>query len=312
MHSKRTSWTLLNSILLLLLVAVPVLTTPAPTRGAPDFVHVSSDRERLAQPDGTPFFIWGVNYEGPMDRAWRLWEDAQFDPGLIEQDFIRVRGLGLSTIRLFVQPPLRNDILANNYRKLDLVVQIARRHGLYLLITFSDYVEPNLAAVVEVERRVAARYAGESQILAYDLRNEPQFDLVALSIYNDPLPALQTDNFIVQYGERITRADIPAYRQTSEGRSLVPARLTDQQAYIYVNAYRLYREFLDAAAAWAQARPGKTTLDYMDSPDSASWQPFLQALNDTLGRWIGQQRDAIRSVDTNHMITVGYSYIVLA
>ena len=297
---------------MLVLISTSVLVAPFPTRGAPGYARIAADRERLTLPNGLPFFVWGVNYEGPMDRAWRMWEDAQFDPGLIEQDFIRVKGLGLNTVRLFIQPVLRNDILGNNFRKLDLVIQIARTQGLYLLITFTDYVEPNLQAVQEVERRVAARYAGEAQILAWDLRNEPQFDLIALSIYDNPLPPLQTEGFIAQYGERISLAEIPAYRQTPEGRALVPARLTDQQAYIYVNAYRLYREFLDAAAAWAQSRPGKTTLDYMDAPESASWQAFLQAISDTLSRWIGQQRDTIRSVDPNHLITVAYSNIVLA
>src|SRR4051794_23595686 len=114
MHRKRSTWTLLNSLLLLLLTAASTLTTPPPARGAPGYVGVAPDHTRLTSPDGRPFFIWGINYEGPQDRAWRMWEDAQFDPGLIEQDLIRVKNLGLNTVRLFVQPPLRNDILAGN------------------------------------------------------------------------------------------------------------------------------------------------------------------------------------------------------
>ena len=127
----------------------------APQPRGQSYARTAATRERRHPPGGCAVFVWGVNYESPEDRALGMWEYAQFDPGLIEQDFIRIKGLGRNTVRLFVQPVLRNDILGNNFRKLDLVVGLARAQGLYLILTFSDYVEPNLQAVQDVERRVA-------------------------------------------------------------------------------------------------------------------------------------------------------------
>ncbi|MGI8587656.1 MAG: hypothetical protein ACR2M0_08225 [Chloroflexia bacterium] len=305
--------TFAGSLLLLLLVLAPVVAMLPPAAPASaGFVQIAPGGTRLQRPDGHPFFAWTVNYVGAPDRAWQMWQDDKFDPASIEADFIRAANLGINTVRLFVMSPLKADLLAGNFRKLDLVVDIARRHGLYLIFTFTDYVEPDLAQVTNVETRLAAHLRDEPAVLAYDLKNEPQFDLVGLSVYAGAPPPLQTDQLITTYGERISLAAIPAYRQTAEGRQLVPARLNDTQAYYYVNDYRYYREFLDAASAWVNTHPNMTTLDYMDSADSASWHPFFSALDDTLGRWIGVQRDAVRAADPNHLITLGYSNIVLA
>ncbi len=50
----------------------------------------------------------------------------------------------------------------------------------------------------------------------------------------------------------------------------------------------------------------------MDSPDSASWQPFLAGIDATLAAWINAQIDPVRKVDPGRPITVGYSNIVFA
>ncbi|HUS17774.1 MAG TPA: hypothetical protein VM536_22490, partial [Chloroflexia bacterium] len=313
MTVPRTNWSVVHGLFLVLVLLAPAATLgPHLGQSTPGYVQVAPDARRFLRPDGRPFFVWAVNYVGAPDRAWQMWDNSRFDPAVIEADFTRAASLGLNTVRLFVMGPLKADVLAGNFRKLDLAVDLARRHGLFLILTFTDYVEPDLRQAIDVETRIAGHFKNEPTILAYDLKNEPQFDLVALSVYPDPPPPLQTDSLISAYGERIAQAAIPAYRQTAEGRALVPARLTDSQAYIYVNAYRLYREFLDAGAGWVATHPDQTTLDYMDSPEGTNWRPFFGAMDDTLRRWISPQRDAVRAADPNHLITVGYSNIVLA
>ncbi len=313
MSLPRPYWPVLQGLLLLVLLIAPLgVLRPVAGDSASGFVRVAPDATRFLSPDGRPLFAWGINYVGPTHQAWQMWTDAQFNPTLIEQDFTRASQLGLNTVRLFIQPPLRQDVLAGNFRKLDLAVDLARRHGLYVILTFTDYVDANLASVTDVETRIARHFRDEPAILAYDLKNEPQFDLIALSIYPDRPAALQTDALVGIYGERIAAADIPAYRQTAEGRQLVPPRLTDTEAYIYINNYRYYREFLDAATAWVGLHPDLTTLDYMDSPNSIKWHPLFGAMDDTLRRWITVQRDAIRAVDPNHLLTLAYSNMVLA
>jgi hypothetical protein len=88
--------------------------------------------------------------------------------------------------------------------------------------------------------------------------------------------------------------------------------MNDDQAYVMANYYRLYREFLDAGSAWVGSHPNTTTLDYMDSPESAAWSPYLGALDTTLAAWVNTQMAGVRAADPERPITVGYSNIVLA
>src|SRR5438552_833674 len=100
MSLPRPYWSFVHALLLLLLVLAPAtLLYPRGGVGAAGFVRLAPDNRRFLRPDGSPFFAWTVNYVGPPDRAWRIWEDSQFDPALIEQDFTRAAGLGLNTIR---------------------------------------------------------------------------------------------------------------------------------------------------------------------------------------------------------------------
>ena len=266
----------------------------------------------IAPRGGKPFFVIGANYEGPTDRAWLMWEDDKFDIGLINADFERAKWLGINTLRIFVQRPLRDDIDAGDFSKLDAVTELARRHGLWLLLTFTDWPEPDLVQAADLNRRIAEHLAEEPSILAYDVKNEPQWTDVVGAIYPPGVVVpLQTPDLIAQYGERVSRADLESYRR-GEGRNVIPARMSDDQAYVIANYYRLLREFLDAGSDWVSTHPGTTTLDYIDSPDSASWSPYLAALDATLLAWVNTQMDGVRQTDAGRPITVGYSNIVLA
>ena len=281
--------------------------------GAPGgFVAVSDGK--LIDGVGKPLFVIGTNYEGFPDRCWKMWEDALFDAGLIDRDFAKARNAGARVLRVFVQKPLAADVVAGKWGKLDTVVNLARKHGLLLLIVFHDYGEKELAKVIEVDRLIAQRYAGEPAILGYALKNEPHYQDIA-SIQYPPgvtIP-LMGDTLIKHYGERVSESAAAAWRLTDEGKALVPARFSPQEAYIYTNNYRIYKEFLDDAGKWVATRNyDVSTLDYMDSPDSARWAKLLEVIDGSLRIWIALQRDAIRSVNGNHLITVGYSDVILA
>ena len=71
----------------------------------------------------------------------------------------------------------------------------------------------------------------------------------------------------------------------------------DDQAWIYVNNLRLYRELLADGAAWVKDHGG-TTLDYLDSDDGQQWGAFISALNGSPvnTRWVvGRAREAKRA-----------------
>ncbi len=273
--------------------------------------RLSVQGESLVDEAGQPRFLLGANYEGPADRAWRMWDDDAFDPAAIDQDFARARAANVSVLRLFVQRALAEDVQARRWKKLDRVLKLADQHGLRLILTFADYAELDLARVAAVDAAIARRYRDRATILAYDLKNEPRFGDLALASYPPGLNApLQRPELVAAVGETVARQDVPAYRASDPGQREVPARLSDDQAYVYVNTLAAYRRLLHDALDWARAH-NSTIVQYLGAPDSAGWEPLKQALNDTLAAWLTPQLDAVRAADPGRPITVGHVDVVL-
>jgi hypothetical protein len=282
---------------------------PLPVAAAPG---VSGDGERLLLPSGAATFTIGMSYEGPADRAWQMWANDKFDARLIEADFQRAADAGVTALRIFVQAPLAVDVAANKWDKLDQVVGLAEKRGVQLIVSLHDYGERDLALVAATAGKIAQRYRGRSGILGYDLKNEPRFNDLALSRYGSP-PPLQQRGLVDRYGERLARADLADYRASEEGTRTVPSALSDDAAWLYVNNLRLYRELLADASNWVRAAGFKsTTLDYLQDPSGAKWQPFVKALEDTLAAWLSPQVDELRRADPTKPLTVDHVDAVLA
>ena len=301
------------AIVLAVLVPVSVLVTLPARLAFTDPGVVSTAGTRLIKPDGRPFFIVGVNYVGAPDRSWTMWQDGLFDAGVVERDFDRAKAAGANTVRVFVRPPLQQEITSGQWGKLDAVVDLAERLGLYLIVTLYDYREDDLSKVAAIGRAIASRYAGRDAILAYDLKNEPHYSNLAISQYPGSPAPLQTDALIRHYGQQMTQQQADAWRQTEEGRSLIPARFSSHQAYIYANNYRIYKQFVDEVGEWVAARSYEvSSLDYLASADSSKWRPLVSVLDQTLAAWLRPQVEAIRAGDSRRLITVGYSDAILA
>ena len=272
--------------------------------------NVSGDGERLLGPTGVPMFTTAVNYEGPADRAWQMWDNDKFDAGLIDADFGRAVSAGARALRLFVQAPLATDIAAGRWDKLDQVVGVAEKRGLQLIVSLHDYGERDLGRVSAAARQIAQRYRGRPGVLAYDLKNEPRFGDLALTRYGVPVP-LQQRGLIDALGERLPRDQVAAYRATDDGKGSVPAGLTDDEAYVYVNNLRLYRDMLAEASDWVRSH-GATSLAYLDDPAGQKWAPLVKALNETLQAWLKPQVEAVRAGDPGRPITVAHVDAILA
>lgn len=271
-------------------------------------IRIHTDMKHLARADGRPFFVLGYNYEGPYDRAWQMWD--LFDAELIASDLARARGGGANTVRIFVQQPLPSEIASGNFSKLDRVIDLAARNGLYVLLTLSDYDPRDLAALADTNRRIAEYYRGNPTVLAFDLRNEPQFLTLATATYPAGPPALQRTDTIGIYGERVGRDAVPGFRTSADGR-ILPSWWSDEQVYIYANQLALYRAFLADAERWAGAT-GHSVVDFPSSAEASSWQAFWNAMDDTLTAWISSQSSAIRTADPDRLLTIGWSNVLLA
>src|SRR6202163_222396 len=184
----------------------------------------SGDGERLLAPNGVPLFMVGINYEGPADRAWQMWDNDKFDATAIDADFSRAASAGVTTLRLFVQAPLAVEVAAGKFDKLDQVVMLAEKHGLQLIVSLHDYGERDLARVAATAGKIAQRYRGRPGILAFDLKNEPRFGDLSLTKYATP-PPLQTKTLIDALGDPLPRDHLATFRASDEGTKTIPSYL---------------------------------------------------------------------------------------
>ena len=219
-----------------------------------------------------PAFISGINYV--PDRAWQMWANDKFDAAAIDADFGRAAAAGVNTIKgCFVRGALAVDIAAGKFDKLDQVVALAEKRGLQLIVSLHDYGERDLARVAGTAGKIAQRYRGRPGILAFDLKNEPRFGDLSFTKYSNPT-SLQSRALVDAFGERLPRDQLATFRASDEGTKTIPSYLTDDEAWIYVNNLRLYREMLADAATWVREHNFQTTtLDYLDDRRT-KWAPL--------------------------------------
>ncbi|MCC6420060.1 MAG: hypothetical protein IT429_17635, partial [Gemmataceae bacterium] len=175
-----------------------------------------------------------------------------------------------------------------------------------------DYVDWELGRVAALDGAIAARYRGRATILAIDLKNEPRIGDLMLSLYPaGDTPPVQDAAIVARIGERITREEIPEYRASEAGQKNVPARLTDEQAYVYMNVLRAYLQMMDDSAAWVKANDGNI-VRYLRSPEAAAWAPLVDALNDSLALWLRPRLAAVRRADPDRLVTLAQVDTILA
>src|SRR5207244_4334622 len=118
--------------------------------------------------------------------------------------------------------------------------------GLAIVLTLNDYTDWDLGRVAALDGAVAGHLRGRATIVALDLRNEPHLGDLALAGYQSgETPPVQSAALVAKIGERITREEIPEYRASESGQKVVPERLSDEQAYVYVNVLRAYQQLLE-------------------------------------------------------------------
>jgi hypothetical protein len=260
-------------------------------------------------------FILGANYVGPADRVWAMWDTGLFDLARMEADFARAASIGLNSLRLFVQESLLPDIERGRWERLEAVIDLAGRYGLRLILTLGDYDETLLTVLGFDGGQIADHFNAHAQILAYDLRNEPQFrDLLFAQYpgYPDPTsPALQGPTLIENYGEQVSAQAVAETRRTHS--RWLPSRLTDQQAYWFANSMLIYGTFQSEATSWQAVTTGQTILQYLEQPAAKErWLPLIRLTNDALARWLAALASPVRAADPSRPLTVGYNDLFLA
>ena len=241
-------------------------------------------------------YLYGINYEGPNDRPWQLWQDGKFDATLVARDLDAAAATGYRVLRVFVQDPLPQQVLSGQFGHLDSLAALARQRDLRLLITFNDSRDSDLVRVAAVDRAIAAHFVGNPTIFGYDLQNEPRYPDIAGAVYPAGVDVpFQDASLVRQYGERIPLKAVRAGRAGGGYAGAPFAGMTDNQLWTYLNVDSILSDFIAANPDYPQVAP------------SGAWGAFAAAADATLAAYLRVQSDAVRGVDRGHLITVGYN-----
>lgn len=279
------------------------LTSLEPQRG---FVRVGPGGKQL-EVDGKPLFVTGCFYDGGMTRGMATWGGEAFDAGILLNDFATLRDYGINGVRIF----------GDAGREMELK-EVLRRHQVYLLYEMMLFgTVGKLPKTVEEmavrAREVALRWKDEVMLLAYDLGNEPYlYYFAALTLNGKPSPLVAARPY-----------DNPRFRLLLErgpfGRPWVDDAVRNLPAWIYLppdmppeqlrEILAGYAILLNYAKMEGWQSTGIGTARPFTRKDDKVWQEFLSLADESVRLVIDKLISAIREVDQNHLITVGYNNI---
>jgi hypothetical protein len=258
----------------------------APAKTALPKIKVAADGRTFVTADGKPFVPMGINYYRP-GTGWapQLWK--QFDADATRKDFARMKAMGVNCVRVFIshgsffmQP---DALMDDGLKKFDQLLSFAEENGIYIHPTGPDHWEgvPDWAKNDRVtdEKFVekletfwhlfAKRYRGRSVIFAYDLRNEP-----AVPWQNDGMRGQWNQWIEKQYGS---------------------AAKTAAAWGVAVDKIQIQWGKQPTPVGMGKKPAGRAEL--------LDYQHFRESLAD---RWTQRQAAAIKSVDPDALVTVGY------
>ncbi|MBN8217121.1 MAG: hypothetical protein J0L75_10810 [Spirochaetes bacterium] len=280
------------------------------TPGPKGFVHVGKDGH-FARGDGKRLFITGCNYIGSFATACRFCQDEHFDPRELEANLRMAKSAGVNAIRLFQLQGIAADLMAGDRRKLDTILELCRRNGIYVLLEASAGLSDTGSTMEEtcaILERAAALLKDEPMLLGYDLRNEPTIAFVAGKPYpKDRKPAVHTVRLVDAYPEEA--AEIKKLVETRPAWLKLSAAITGSDAENAIAAIHLWNKYT------REFNLGSTTFGALPPeglPRPAKWEPLVKAVDESYGLWIQLQKEAVRRGDPNHLISVGYNLVFAA
>ena len=244
-------------------------------------IRVAADGRTFETEDGRPFVPIGVNYFRP-GTGWapQLWK--QFDAEATRQDFLRMKQMGVTCVRVFLtygsfltEPHRLND---EGLEKLDQLLKIAEQTGIYIHPTGPDHWEgvpkwaatdriadPDVLAALETFwKLLARRYQGRQVLFAYDLLNEPQVG------WNSTAMRTQWNRYL--------KTKYPSAEALARAWQVDPEEIS-----------------------WGSQSPPEPKPSSGDS-QLLDYQSFRESVAD---EWTRRQATAIKSVDPDALVTVG-------
>lgn len=193
--------------------------------------------------------------------------DAHWDMDELERLFERMERAGINALR--IQGFGR---ISSKPERLEPFLELCRRHGVYILPAINVGKEPFLKqgreAMQEEARRTARLLKDENAVLGYDLQNEPYW--------------WELGN--ARDGEQTLRQRFPVDGE----------------------AWKRYEATLGLeVSGWTSTFPG--LQGPLAEPEDPAMRQAWENVNRIVGTWIGWQIEAIREIDPERPITVGYN-----
>jgi hypothetical protein len=152
-----------------------------------DFVRARDDRLVVGD---QPYKVRGINYY-PVHAPWQRFL-SQADLAVVAKELDLIHSAGFNTLRIFLyydalfQCPGSGAVpKADVFVRLDSIIKAASKRGFRLIVTLNDlpdltihplYLYPDSAAAQT--EYIVKRYQTEPAILAWDLRNEGDIDII--------------------------------------------------------------------------------------------------------------------------------------
>ncbi len=217
--------------------------------------------------------IKGVNYY-PQASPWDTF-GKKFDSVNIENDFERIREMGLNTIRVFVQ---YEDFGKANvpFKKLLLLqkmLDLAAKNKLKVMVTlfdfYGDYDITNWTLTQRHAEAIVEAVKDHPALLAWDIKNEPDLDF-------DSRGRERVLSWLGMMLEKVKQWD-PVHPVTVGWSSPEAGKeLSAKVDFVSFHYYRKPEEFLQAYNQLRKAVPGKTLVlqEYGFSSYSGIWNAF--------------------------------------
>lgn len=247
-------------------------------------IEVSSDNWTFINKETNETFVpFGCNYFDPYCGGWppQVWKN--FNKSKVKEDFAKMKDLGVNVARIFLTlqsfMPRIGEINKEALKDLHYLIDCAKRYDIYLILTGLETWEgtPDWCSDLFVDETtlqgeeifwgsIAEEFSNETYIFAYDLKNEP-----IISWESNTMMSKWNDWLRNKYGsiENLSK------------------RWLD----------------LDPRENWGSIKvPENGLADKLNDPRLYDYQVFREEL---AYNWTRRLRDAIRSTDKDHMITVG-------
>ncbi len=243
-------------------------------------VRIAKDGRTFETDDGRPFVPFGVNYYRP-GTGWapQVWK--QFDAEATRRDFVRMKELGVNCVRIFLtyhsfysDPGVLRD---EGLNKFDQFLDIAEKAGIYVHPAGPDHWEgaPNWRPVAVADRRTL-EYTEQFWKL-FAARYRGRHVIFAYDLKNEPDVGWKNELITSRWNGWLQRK---------------------------------YGTVAKLAAVWGETNQlefGRIAVppakDALKSRKLLDFQSFREQLAD---EWTQGQAEAIKSVDPEALVTVGY------